>query len=289
MSNIGGKKREQLQPLEYSKKVGLFEAKVIAVNPTAEEYSDVLGITLPEGNKAPEYLGTNENGATKLRIDFWLEEVKTKEKFKVAFWLENEEKMNKDGSKKQYINNVGICSWADDPNNLPNWFTTRDYRVAFVGEEDFYEFMRNWLGTLDYRDADTVLQLDWKTLMKGNVKDIKSQINGEFATNVVALATIRTSEKDGEKKTYQGVFNKAFLPGYALKHFRLVDYTKPDILNNVRNKKSKDLNRNEKFVMKVVGEYGCKDFYILKEIKDYNPNDNLVESDQVISSDGADY
>ena len=61
----------------------------------------------------------------------------------------------------------------------------RDYRVAFVGEEDLYNFMRTWLGDLDYRDADTILQLEWKKLMKGNVKDIKDQIDGEWCYNLL--------------------------------------------------------------------------------------------------------
>ncbi len=44
--------------------------------------------------------------------------------------------------------------------------------------------MRTWLGELDYRDAETTLQLDWNKLMRGNVRDVKSQIGGEWSTNV---------------------------------------------------------------------------------------------------------
>lgn len=289
MSTIGGKKRESKQQTEYAKKVGLFEANVIAINPTLEEYSEVLGIQLPEGSKAIEYLGESDDKNTTLRVDFWLEEVKNKDRFKVTFFLENKIKENKDGSKKQYINNIGTCSWATDQNDLADWFTKRDYRVAFVGEEDFYEFLRTWLGNLDYRDGGTTLQLDWKSLMKGNLKDLKSQIGGEYATTVVALATIKTVAKEDGVKEYQGVFNRAFLPAYNLKQFRLVDYNRPDVLSNLKQKKSKDLKPHERFVLKVTGEYGCKDFYILKDMKEYNADDNLVASDAVISEDGSDY
>jgi len=39
-----------------------------------------------------------------------------------------------------------MCSWAADENDLAEWFTKgRDYRVAYVGEEDLYNFMRVWL------------------------------------------------------------------------------------------------------------------------------------------------
>ncbi len=289
MSSIGGKKREVTQLPEFKKKVGLFEARVLAINPTAEEFKDILNIELKEDSKAVEYLGTNDEGKTKLRVDVWMEDIKSKDRFKMSFFLEDKEKHNRDGSKKQYINSVGVTSWADDPNNLGDWFTARDYRVAFQGEEDLYNFLRTWLGNLDYRDAETTLQIDWKKLMKGNVKDMKDQIGGELATTFVALATIKTVVKDEETKEYQGVYNKAFLPAYSLKNFRLIDYSDDKLLQGLRNKKTRDLKPHERFVVNVTGEYGCKEFYILKDLKDYNAEDNLVASDKPMSTDGDDY
>ena len=289
MSNIGGKKKEQLQSTEYVKKVGLFEATVVAINPDAEEYKEVLGIEVKEDSKSVEYLGKSQDGNATLRVDVWLEEVKNKDKFKVTFFLEDKERENKDQTKKQYINNVGTCTWSDDPNNLPEWFSSRDYRVAFMGEEELYNFLRTWLGGLDYRDAETTLQLEWKKLMKNNLRDLKEQINGEYCTNVVALATVKTVIKDDETKEYQGVYNKAFLPAYSIKQFRLVDFNNSNTLSTIRSKKSKDLKPYERFVLTVTGEYGCKDYYILKDLKEYNADDNLVASDKAISEDGSDF
>lgn len=290
MSSIGGKKRENTGSGDFSKKVGLFEANVIAINPTAEEFKDILGMELKEDSKATEYLGETRDGNNYLRIDVWLQKVNSEDKFKTSFFLEDKERENKDGSKKQYINSIGMCSWAADENDLAEWFTKdRDYRVAYVGEEDFYNFMRTWLSELDYRDAETVLQLEWKKLMRGNVKDIKDQIDGEWSKSVVALATVIVKDKDGESKEYQGIYNKAFLPGYALKQFRLVDYGSSKVQADLKNKKPRDLKGHEKFVLNVVGEYGCKDHFILKDIQDYNPDDNLVASDAYISDDGDDY
>ena len=278
MSTIGGKKRESNALPDFKKSVGLFEAKVIAVNPNMEEYKDILGIELKEDSKALEYLGKTDEDNIKLRIDIWLEEVKDNEKFKVTFFLEDKEKENKDGSKYQYINAVGVCSWASDPNDLPDWFAKRDYRVAYVGEEDLYNFMRTWLNNLDYRDAETILEIDWKKLMKGNVKDIKSQIDGEWCSTIGALATIKIVAKDGDTKEYQGVYNKLFLPPYSIKQFRLVDYSKTETLK-----------AHEKFAVNVTGEYGCKDYFTLKDLRDYNPDDNLVASDKTISEDDSDF
>lgn len=292
MSNIGGVKRQEpvFDNTDFVKKVGLFEANVIAVNPNTEEFKDILNMELKEDSKQTEYLGKSKEGNnTTLRVDFWLEEIKKKDKFKVTFFLENKEKENKDQTKKQYINSIGSCSWAADPNDLPEWFSKREYRVAFVGEEELYNFLRSWLGNLDYREAETTLQVEWKKLMVGNVKDLKSQVGGEWVTPVVALATIKTVEKEDGVKEYQGVYNKAFLPGYCLKAFRLLDYSKQDVLTGLRSKKSKDLKPHERFALNVTGEYGCRDYYTLRDLKDYSADDNLVASDKAISEDDADY
>ena len=269
--------------------MGLFEAKVIAINPDAEEYNDLLGIELKEDSKAIEYLGKSQEGDTKLRVDFWLEDVKSGDKFKLGFWLEDKERVNKDGTKKQYINNVGTCTWAADPNELPGWFTEREYRVAFVGEEDLYNFVRTWLCEVDYKDVNNVLMLEWKKVMKGNLNDLKSQIDGAYCGNVVALATIKTSIKDEETKEYQNIYNRAFMYAGSIKNFNVVDYSNTAVLSGLSKKKPKELKNHERFVLNVTGEYGCKDFYILKPLKEYNPEDNLVASDKVISDDGADF
>jgi hypothetical protein len=287
---IQGDKRERQSSQDNStKKVGLFEAKVVVINPTIEEFKDVLGIDLKEDSKATEYLGTSRDGNTYLRVDVWLQEIKSEDKFKVTFFLEDKERENKDKTKKQYINNIGRCTWAADANDLPDWFNKRDNRVAFMGEEELYEFLRTWLSELDYSKEATVLQLEWRKLMKGNVKDLKDQVNGAYCTNIGALATITVKQKDGENKEYQNVYNRAFLPGYYLKYFRLVDYNNPSVQSSLRNKKNKDLKTHERFVINVTGQYGCRDYYTLRDLQEYNPDDNLVASDAVLSSDGDDF
>jgi hypothetical protein len=289
MAGIGGSKREKSE-LDFSKKVGLFEANVVAINPTIEEFKDILGMELKEDSKAAEYLGQTKDGNSYLRVDVWLQKINSEDKFKTSFFLEDKERENKDGTKNQYINSVGMCSWAADENDLAEWFTKdRDFRIAYVGEEDLYNFLRIWLCELDYRNAKTTLEIEWKKLMRGNVKQLKDEINGEWCGTVGALATVIVKERDGESKEYQGIYNKAFLHGSALKQFRLVDYENRKTQDNLKSKKPKELKAHEKFVMNVTGEYGCKDYYILKDLQEYNADDNLVASDAFISDDGDDY
>lgn len=97
MSGIGGKLRESSSnDSNYEKKVGVFEANVIAINPTAEEYSSILGREINADSKATEYLGESKDGNTYLRIDVWLQEIKTQENYKVSFFLEDKERENRD-------------------------------------------------------------------------------------------------------------------------------------------------------------------------------------------------
>ena len=126
-------------------------------------------------------------------------------------------------------------------------------------------------------------------MIKGNVKELKDEINGEWATNIVALATVSSKETADGTKEYQAIYNKAFLPLYSIKAFRLIDYNKAEAISALRQKSQKELKPHERFVLNVVGEYGCKDFFTFKELKDYNSEDNLVASDKVIAEDDSDF
>ena len=293
---IGGQVRERsANDSNQPKKVGLFEAKIILINPSTEEFKDVLGIELAEDSKATEYLGERDGNKT-LRISVWLQDIKTEQKFNCNFFLEDKERENKDKTKYQYINALGTTTWAASEDEIQQWFkgtadSPKDYRVAYSGEEELYDFMRNWLSKFDFSHIGADFTLDWKKLMKGNVKEISSQINSEYADSVVAMATVVTKEKDGEVKEFQGVYNRAFLPNYAMKQFRLkgVDYDNSRTVEELAKKKNKDLRPHERFVLKIAGEYGCKDYYVFKELQDYDPEMNMVASDKTIADDDADY
>lgn len=286
-SGIGGKVRENDG---FSKVVGLAELKILTVNPDREEYKTILGRDLDNESKADQYLGTSKDGNNTLRIDVWTESVKSKKREKVTFFLEDKERQNKDGSKKQYINAQGSTTWADSDINVPDWFSKFDFRVAYAGEQELYDFLKVYLGKLDFKDAETTLQLDWKKLMKGNVSQIKEQINGAYSTNVVGMYIVKTVVKDEETKEYQGIYNKMFLPVYSLKNFRLVDYSNEDILRALRSKKQKELKPHERFAIQVMdSEFGCKDSFLLKDFKEYDPSDFLVASNKTLQEDDSSY
>jgi hypothetical protein len=283
---ISGSKREIPQGGDFPKKVGIFEAKVLAINPTSKEFKDILGIELKEDSNATNYY---DDVKQKLKVNVWLQDVNSDFRTTATFWLEHGEKENKDATKKQYINSIGVCSWASSPDLLPVWFLKRDYRIAHIGEEEFLGFVRIWLGGLDFSDLSTEIMLDWKKVMSGDLKDLKEQIDGEFTQTVGALATVKTVDKEDGPKSYQNIFIKSFFPGYSIKSMRVVDYNNPDVVRGLTFRKSAELKMHERFVVNVAGEYGCKDYYTFKELHDYDPEANLVESDKVIAADNSDY
>lgn len=272
---------------EFTKKTGFWEGEVIAVNPDREQLSKLLG---QEVEKDIEYLGTDDAGNKKLSLVFWLRESRPEGALRsVRFFLKDIERENKDKTKMQYINEVGVTSWADDTANLPDWFSKRDYRVAHEGEEEVYNFMNAWLNKLDTRDASTVLSFDWKKLINGNVKDISSEIKGEYSGTVTCLNVVRVAEKDGETKEYEQVYNRNFLPGYIMKHIKAKKIDGA-VLEAWNKSEKKGRSRLQRFILEVTdSQHGCKDFYTLGDLEDYDPSKNIVASDKVIMSDDASY
>jgi len=246
----------------YTKYVGMFNATVVAVNPTKEQLSKLLG---NEIEKDLEYTGiSSDNGAKKVTLSFWLKEEKTGQLFNVRFNLEDTVIQSKTG-KFQFINTIGSTSYAEDANQIPEFLTDngRKIRKAKKGEELLYKFLRNWVASSwNFDDASTELVLDdWKALMTGKVKELQDVIDSNSDKTVCCLATIRTAD-DG--KEYQSVYSYEFLPSYALECFT----------GGKKNYKAVD-----RFIQKIQDtEYGCKDYYELVPMKEYDPKNNVVNN-----------
>ena len=273
---IAGTKRE-FKEGGFTKKIGIFTGTVKAINPDKDELDKLY-----EGreNKEVDYLGETKDGDTKLSVRFYVEADNTL--FPVTVTLVNKPRESKKPEdapadwkgKKQYINLSGACTWADDEKNLPDWFKKRTYRAANVGEEELYSFLRGWLNQLDWNTNEELL--DFKKLMRGNVKELTDLMKSEFVGEVLALATIHIAETEEGPKEYQQVYNRSFLPGPYKKYFTIKSTKKPKAV--------------DWFIKGITDEtYGCKDIYDLEPLHDYNPDEHVVAGNKVISSDGADY
>ena len=120
--------------------------------------------------------------------------------------------------------------------------------------------------------------------MKGNVSELRDQIEISESNTVVAMATVKVVETSDGVKEYQAVFNKAFMPSYALRQMRQINVNK-EYITRIGKKLPKELKVYDRFILKVAGEYGCKDFYAFTDLKEYNAADNFVASDKVIADD----
>lgn len=258
---LTGKVKENKGNGSYSKYVGIFNANVVAVNPSKDELGKLLGTTI---EKDIEYTGvSNESGAKRLTLSFWLKEQQNGHLFNVRFNLEDTVVESKTG-KTQFINSIGTTSYAENESQLPDFLTQggRDVRKARKGEELLYKFLRNWLSNLNYEDESTELSLDWKKLISGKTNELKDAIANFNTQTICSLATIRTAD-DG--KEYQSVYSYEFLPSYAFDCFT--------------GKAKKTYTCVSRFISKVTdSNYGCKDFYELKPLAEYDPQKNVVAS-----------
>lgn len=268
----------------FPKYVGYFEGEVVGINPTSKEWLDIYGV---EAKKEPEYLKKKDDGTTAFDVVVVLRDVKTKNLFQLRFWLKDIKRTGSKSGKNQYINTIGKTDWAFDEDSLHDFFLKdgRDYRQAYEGEEFFVKFLRVWLGNLDFNKPDAILQLNWKKLMNGNIDEWKELVGHQWTTTVGCLATVNISDNDGPK---QSVFGGAFFAGYDIKSLRQFDYTRPETINSVKFRANNNMKRHDWFIRDVTGEYGPKDYYILKELTQYDP-ENSPENGKVISAESDEY
>lgn len=182
---------------------GLHNLKVVAINPTKAQLEE-MGFK-PQND--PVYL-TTEGEVKKLRLDFHLQgaglegdTVKTK----VAFFLENQYRTNKDGDKAEWINDFGRTAWSlkgtpDEPPTGLNWFDHQTARRSHIGEADLHLFLVNWLniGPDDEAKMDNFL-----AIFDEDYSELQGILSGNIENEVRVLLTVRDSK-------YQSVYNKYF-------------------------------------------------------------------------------
>jgi hypothetical protein len=267
----------------FPKYVGYFEGEVVGINPTAEEYFDIYGV---EPKKELKYL-KEEDGVKKADIVVVLKEVSKGNLFQLRFFLKDLPKVGSKSGKMQYINNVGTCGWAFDEEGLQSWFlkdgdgSTRSFRQAYEGEENFLKFLRTWLGNLDFRKPGAQLQIDWKKVINGNLTEWKQYIGHDYTTPIGAMATVNIKD-DGS--TQQSVFAGTFFPHYQMKSLRVSTWDD----DKIQGLKFKKLAPHEYFIRDIVGEYGPKDYYVLEPLKEYDPNVS-PENNKVLSVDDSEF
>lgn len=276
------KQERQPQQLE----VGAFEARVVNVNPTLDELYTWRGWEKKEDSKEPVYVGEDRDKNTRVTIEIGVEAVDTGKKYQKRFMLTDKKSVSEKSGKQQYVNQLGMSTWVDDKVNLPQWFThlcdkdkkpvaELDWRSALQGEADIYEFMRNWLGKVNWFSATTNVLLDTKKLLRGNMSEISNLITAPTEDNltdtITLMATVYIKDTDDGKKMYQNIAN-VYMRGYLMKNVRLAAAT-----NSWAADKS-----TKRFMEQCTGTYGIQDAYYLGPIKPFVEDEHLQATDKVI-------
>lgn len=242
-------KREPGTGTGFPKKVGFAECDVVAFNPTAEELGKILGVEI---EKEIEYESEDSEGNRKLRLDVWLREVFSKNHFKLRLQLTDKEGVSEKG-KKRFIDKKGNLSyWIDDEANLQDFMKRNDPWVSRMGEYDLYNFLKAFQSDIQ-RDSKGVpliddFTIDWRRLIRGDVKELNSLVGNEFSTSVGVVLCVNLKKDGDEIKEYQDIYTRAFLPGGLVKF--------------LRNPGGKSYKSVDRFISEVTDpEYGCKSFY----------------------------
>jgi len=279
--SVTGSKREATQ-FSDEKMVGIGEFEVVEFNKE-----------LDSDGKEIDYTGESKDGNPTFRIAVTVKEVKTGKYFPLSFFLEDKEVTTKDGSKYQFINEIGRTTYAEEESKLSEKFTAFPYRKAKAGEAEVVGFLDAWLD-ID-RSQPYTLDLDWKSLRKGSVKELRDLQKTDLPRTIMGMATVRISEKDGEVKEYQQIYNRNILAGYNTKFFRTTKYTE-EMLENLREKNrvasetKKWLKAYEKFAIDVTDpQFGIKDAYYLGMMKPYVSGEHLAAGEKVLDETDASY
>lgn len=268
----GNQKEESTERKLYT---GFTTVKVAAINPTRAELNKLLD---REGNDTEQefvYTSTDQDGNERLRMTFWLKDETLENKYWIySFNITDKVRLSKDGLKTQYINSVCSTGWADEPENLVNFFTKfldrdndeigdKEFRPALLGEEELVVLLRTWLGRMNWFDPESDVLVDVKALLKEDYTELRNQIDGKYDVPFTILTGVRTDDADSTKQ-YQQVYGKAFLSAGFL------SYIKKD---KFPEKAAKTYNR---FKENVTSEFGFNAFFDLVPLKEYNKDEDIA-------------
>ena len=154
-----GKTQVSKEATEIKRYTGVGSVFVVGVNPNKAELEKLYDREL---DKDPEYI-TEKDGVTSARIDFIIKTDPTAKcnngielLTKFSMFIRNEYRFNKDKTKVQVIDKYGRTAWVTKEqaknheipvyNNGKPANIDKDYRPAYVGEEDITNFLKVFLG-----------------------------------------------------------------------------------------------------------------------------------------------
>lgn len=232
---------ESKEAQEFKRYTGVAPVFIKAINPNKKEYEVLFNTTLDE---APNYLGTVEdqdgNSFKSARIQLVFQPDTEKIGFEMplitmALFLQDRPKVGATSGKTQVIDKYGRTAWATDEELAAHAIPVykngpadidKDYRPAYVGEEELMEFVKAYLcipnvTTWDAENRKMIPNTKVKPeececrfdnldkVFKGDFSEIKDALGFQPTNKVKVLLGVRTDVETG--KLYQAVYTRKFL------------------------------------------------------------------------------
>lgn len=201
--------------VEYKKYVGIAPVKVLAVNPTQKELSEIYGRDM----KDPEYI-TEKDGIKSIRVDFIVKKEKSETEeiiSKISFFIRDAYRTNKDNTKVQVIDKYGRTAWVTQEQfknkEIPVYSNgpaklSKDYEACYIGQENLIQFLIKYLGIpatynvvngqfID-KTEEELKECEAKLVhiaeyFKGDVRELKEILNFQPNNKVKVLFGIKQS------------------------------------------------------------------------------------------------
>ena len=197
--------------------IGIAPVKVLATNPTKAELESIYGTTL---DKDLEYTGTQTVEGKDIpyaRIDFIVRTDAEKTNgiemtTKVSYFVRKQYRFNREETKVQVIDKYGRTAWVTkeqaNAHEIPEYKSgpaniDRDYRPAYVGEEDLTNFIKAYLNI-----PNVQRYVDKKWIMVDNPAECEARLDGIdkfFAGDFKELKEIMSYQPNNKVKVLFGV------------------------------------------------------------------------------------
>lgn len=247
-----GQKSSEEGATTLKRYIGVASVNILAVNPNKEKLGELYNTTI---DNEPNYLGEVDVDGKKIktaRLDFIVRVAEGKYKNaagdpielvnRVSFFVRSDYRFNKDKTKIQVIDKYGRTAWVTiedaKAHNIPNYANgparlDKDYRPAFVGEEELTEFVKTYLnipsvekwsnrqivGLIDNPD-DALARLEHiQEYFSGNTSEMSQIVSFQPDNKLKVLFGVKTTT---DNKKYQDVFTRMFLKNGT------TDYSKLD-------------------------------------------------------------
>lgn len=252
---------ESKEAQEFKRYIGVTPVFIKAVNPTKIEHEELFNTTLDE---APNYIGkvsdADGNEYANARISVVLQPDNEKIGFEMplvtmAMFLQNRARVGAASGKVQVIDKYGRTAWAAPEDvktkSIPMYSNgpadiDKDYRPAYVGEEELMEFVKSYLCIPSVTVWDNSLRKmvpntkvkpeececrfdNLDKVFKGDFSEITEALGFQPLNKVKVLLGVRTDAESG--KMYQAVYTKKFIRNSAT-NYNTLDKEIQEMINN---------------------------------------------------------